>query len=206
MINLITLSHGTAQPADSLRYRIGHSALRTASGRKPIVVWNITRRCNQKCVHREWQAVGQSREVLTVNQPAYGPYLWMRLAKRPPERADAAMKLMRWNGGGAHGSGVGIANIDTQGNVHPDQFWQTLTLGNVREQPFSESWTQSDNPVLQGLHNRRPLAKGAMREMLLAAHPWRRHSCSGHSALQRSLAEGSRLLSERRGDRALIRQ
>jgi radical SAM protein with 4Fe4S-binding SPASM domain len=52
--------------------------------------------------------------------------------------------LLAWNGGGANSSGRGIANIDTQGNVHPDQFWQDVTLGNVKSQPFSRIWDEQN--------------------------------------------------------------
>ena len=51
MVNLTKLYCGVSQPADHLRYGRGHGAARTASERKPIVVWNITRRCNLKCIH-----------------------------------------------------------------------------------------------------------------------------------------------------------
>lgn len=101
-----------------------------------------------------WHRAGQTREVLTVDQPADGPYLLMRLAESDPERAEKALELLRWNGGGNHGSGVGIANIDTQGNVHPDQFWQTHHLGNVRKMPFSRIWQNSDDTILRGLRQR----------------------------------------------------
>jgi MoaA/NifB/PqqE/SkfB family radical SAM enzyme len=40
-----------SQPADALRYGQGSAAPKSASERKPIVVWNITRRCNLKCIH-----------------------------------------------------------------------------------------------------------------------------------------------------------
>lgn len=101
-----------------------------------------------------WARAGRPREVLTVDQPADGPYLLLRLAARQPERVAEAEQLLRWNGGGAHGSGVGIGNIDTRGDVHPDQFWQALTLGNVRQQPFSVIWQESADPVLRGLRTR----------------------------------------------------
>jgi radical SAM protein with 4Fe4S-binding SPASM domain len=67
---------------------------------------------------------------------------------------------MKWNGGGANSSGIGIANIDTQGNVHPDQFWQSATLGNVKQRPFSEIWSDNSIPLLAQLRNRLPLLKG----------------------------------------------
>ncbi|MEX2578351.1 MAG: hypothetical protein WD342_04770 [Verrucomicrobiales bacterium] len=64
-----------------------------------------------------WHRAGLTKEVLTVDQPADGPYLLDRLERRDSGRADAARELLEWNGGGNHGSGVGLANIDTQGNI-----------------------------------------------------------------------------------------
>jgi radical SAM protein with 4Fe4S-binding SPASM domain len=101
-----------------------------------------------------WHAIGKPREVLTVDQPADGAYLWMRLLDNDPERAQRALGLMNWNGGGNNSSGVGIGNIDTQGNVHPDQFWQDHNLGNVKEQPFSQIWSRTNDPILNGLRTR----------------------------------------------------
>ena len=68
--------------------------------------------------------------------------------------------LFRSNGGGANSSGIGISNIDTQGNVHPDQFWQSATLGNIKERRFSEIWSDNTIPLLAQLRNRLPLLKG----------------------------------------------
>ena len=57
MINISKLYCGQVTPGDWLRYGIGDSqnggqpVPKTASERKPIVVWNITSRCNLKCVH-----------------------------------------------------------------------------------------------------------------------------------------------------------
>ncbi|GAB4248229.1 MAG: putative heme d1 biosynthesis radical SAM protein NirJ1 [Candidatus Methylacidiphilales bacterium] len=107
-----------------------------------------------------WADLGHNREVLTVDQPADGAYLTMFLDRIDPARAEEARRLLRWNGGGAHSSGVGIGNIDHQGRVHPDQFWHEHTLGNVRERPFSQIWTESEHPILLGLRNRRPLLRG----------------------------------------------
>jgi radical SAM protein with 4Fe4S-binding SPASM domain len=101
-----------------------------------------------------WAAAGRPREVLTVDQPADGAYVYLRLRRKDPLRAKEALNLLLWNGGGAHGSGTGIGNIDTQGNVHPDQFWQTLTLGNVKQRPFSDIWRDQSNPTLTALRER----------------------------------------------------
>ena len=115
-----------------------------------------TRAAVDKIIDRTalWAASGRPREVLTVDQPADGAYLYLRLREENPARAEEVLDLLRWNGGGAHGSGTGIGNIDTQGNVHPDQFWQSLTLGNVKQRPFSEIWRDTSNETLSALRNR----------------------------------------------------
>jgi len=109
---------------------------------------------------REMAERGDPREILTVDNHADGPYLYLSLLRDDPEAAARAYEAMAWNGGGAYSSGVGIADIDTQGYVHPDQFWQSAMLGNVKDRPFSEIWTDSENALLNGLRNRLPLLKG----------------------------------------------
>jgi radical SAM protein with 4Fe4S-binding SPASM domain len=99
-------------------------------------------------------------EVLTVDNHADNGYIYLKLRERDPARAEEVYQWMKWNGGGANSSGIGIANIDTQGNVHPDQFWQTTTFGNVKQRPFSEIWTDNSIPLLSQLRNRLPLLKG----------------------------------------------
>jgi radical SAM protein with 4Fe4S-binding SPASM domain len=106
------------------------------------------------------QSLGREVEILTVDNHVDGVYLYLRLLHEDPERATITRRLLEWNGGGANSSGVGIANIDACGNVHPDQFWQTHTLGNVRQQLFSRIWTEARDPLLAGLRNRLPLLKG----------------------------------------------
>lgn len=121
-----------------------------------------TRGAVDKIIDRaaHWTRSGQAREVLTVDQPADNAYLYLRLLREGSPRAQEVYDLLKWNGGGANSSGVGISCIDTQGNVHPDQFWHTVHLGNVKEQPFSQIWTRTDHPILNGLRNRLPLLKG----------------------------------------------
>ena len=93
-----------------------------------------------------WHAAGQTRELLTVTQPADGIYLLLRQLREGHPLAKETLRLLTWNGGGANSSGRGIANIDPQGNIHPDQFWQSITLGNVKKQKFSEVWEAANEP------------------------------------------------------------
>ena len=92
-----------------------------------------------------WHAAGSTRELLTVTQPADGVYLLLRQLREGSPLAEQTLRLLSWNGGGANSSGRGIANIDTQGRVHPDQFWQSVTLGNVKDTPFSRIWEARDS-------------------------------------------------------------
>lgn len=87
-----------------------------------------------------WNSSGQNREVLTVTQPADGAYLLHRMEREDHPNLTQARELLSWNGGGATSSGRAVANIDTQGNVHPDQFWQDMQLGNVKTTRFSKIW------------------------------------------------------------------
>ena len=107
-----------------------------------------------------WAKSGKPREVLTVDQPADGVHLYLRQLAEDPVRAEETLALLKWNGGGAHGSGIGIGNIDTQGKVHPDQFWQSLTLGNVKDRKFSEIWSDNSNETLAALRTRNGRLEG----------------------------------------------
>jgi radical SAM protein with 4Fe4S-binding SPASM domain len=77
--------------------------------------------------------------------------------------------LLEWNGGGNNSSGRGVANIDTQGNVHPDQFWQTMNLGNVKHTPFSAIWEEQNPASAAELREIRSVSMldAATRQMLM---------------------------------------
>ncbi len=101
---------------------------------------------------------GFSPEVLTVDNHADGPFIYLRLLKEDPRRASEVLELLRMNEGNS--SGVGIACIDEKGNVHADQFWRHLSFGNVRERPFSAIWTDLANPVMAKLKEKKKHVHG----------------------------------------------
>lgn len=104
----------------------------------------------------DWQRRGRNIEVLTVDNHADGPYLYLRVSReRGPAAAAEVWSLLRRNGGNA--SGVGLAHVDNVGDVHIDQFSWSHRCGNVRERPFSALWDDTTDPLLVGLRNRRPL-------------------------------------------------
>jgi len=106
---------------------------------------------------------GKDINILTVDNHADGVYLYRKLLKTDPKRAEEVYKLLTWNGGGAHSTGVGIGNIDFVGNVHPDQFWQDYTLGNIREREFGDIWTDESEPLMKGLKHKADFIKGRCR-------------------------------------------
>lgn len=101
---------------------------------------------------------GLNKEILTVDNHADAVYLYQRMKREDPERAKKILELIQSNGGNR--SGMAFGNIDSIGNVHPDQFTQYITLGNVRERKFGDIWTDVSNPIMAGLKDRKPLLKG----------------------------------------------
>lgn len=77
-------------------------------------------------------------EVLTVDNHADAPYLWLRMVREGSPRAADVWQLLQMNGGNSSGNGLSCVSWD--GTVYPDQFWRDKPLGNVREQPFGEIW------------------------------------------------------------------
>jgi radical SAM protein with 4Fe4S-binding SPASM domain len=97
-------------------------------------------------------------EVLTVDNHCDAPYIYMKLLGEEPNKAQEALRLFRINGGNSSGSGFGC--IDFHGYVHPDQFWQHYSLGNVLKRRFSDIWSDESEPLLSGLRSRKKLLKG----------------------------------------------
>jgi len=98
------------------------------------------------------------KEVLTVDNHADGPYMYLKLLREDPRRAEEVLQLLKMNGGNNSGSGIGCISWD--GEVYADQFWRNISFGNVKRQPFSEIWTDTSNELLARLKDKRPFVKG----------------------------------------------
>jgi Fe-coproporphyrin III synthase len=111
------------------------------------------------CQHTErLHRSGQDKEVLTVANHADGAYLYLKLRKSDQERAQVVYDLLKRNGG--NNSGIRISSIDPWGNVHPDQFWWHYSAGNILDQSFGKIWTNTADPLMHGLKDRKKLLKG----------------------------------------------
>ncbi len=101
---------------------------------------------------------GIFKEVLTVDNHADGPYLYLRLLKENPERADQVLELLKMNEGNNSGRGIGCVSWD--GEVYADQFWRHHSFGNVRKRPFSQIWTRPEDDLLLKLKEKKAHVKG----------------------------------------------
>lgn len=101
---------------------------------------------------------GIEKEIITGNNDADAVYLYMRILKQHPERAEEVYRLLKWRGGNS--SGIALGNVDSFGNVHADQFWFHYTFGNVRERPFGQIWNDQSDPLMAGLKKKHQMVKG----------------------------------------------
>jgi len=106
----------------------------------------------------KWNAEERPIEVMTVDNHADAPFIYLQLLERDEERAKRAFDLIRNNGGNR--SGIAIGCIDSFGMVHPDQFTSHHTLGSIRERPFSQIWNDDRIELLSGLRVRKHLLQG----------------------------------------------
>jgi len=139
--HLVYAGRGSAMQADDL----------TARQTRDVVDLIIDRTAR---LHQQ----GRHVEVLTVDNHADGPYLYLRMLRERDKRADDVWKLLEMNAGNS--SGVGIACVSWDGKVHADQFWRHYSFGNVRQRKFSEIWTDTSDPLMKRLKNRREFLEG----------------------------------------------
>lgn len=101
---------------------------------------------------------GKPKEVLTVDNHADGPYVYLRMLRERSPRAPEVLELLKMNEGNSSGRGIGCISWD--GSVHADQFWRHYSFGNVRERPFSAIWTDLSNDLMRRLKDKKRYVHG----------------------------------------------
>ncbi|MCW3783998.1 heme d1 biosynthesis radical SAM protein NirJ [Defluviimonas salinarum] len=167
-----------------------------------------TRRAMDLLIDRAWDAVSKGRplEIVTGNNDADAVY-FLRWVERNFDAGKAAHVRAHLEAWGGNSSGLGVANIDHQGRVHPDTYWSDYTIGSVKTEPFSSLWTGAD-PMLATLRQRpRPL-KGRcgacafkevcggntrIRALQLTGDPWAEDPACYLSAEEIGVEESDRL-------------
>lgn len=107
---------------------------------------------------QQLHAKGKAKEVLTVDNHADGPYLYLKLLRENPQRAEEVLELLKMNEGNSSGRGIGCVSWD--GEVYADQFWRHHSFGNVRQRPFSKIWTDPEDPLLLHLKDKKQYVQG----------------------------------------------
>lgn len=107
---------------------------------------------------RDLHERGKPKEVLTVDNHADGPYLYLRMLKEKSERAGQVLDLLKMNEGNSSGRGIGCVSWD--GEVYADQFWRHKSFGNVLKRPFSKIWTEPEDPLLLQLKEKKAHVTG----------------------------------------------
>ena len=101
---------------------------------------------------------GIKREVLTVDNHADGPYLYLRMLKENNARAPEVLELLKMNGGNSSGQGIGC--VDWYGLVYADQFWRQHSFGTILSRPFSQIWSGLTNPLMAQMKDKKRYVKG----------------------------------------------
>ncbi|MBT4522995.1 MAG: heme d1 biosynthesis radical SAM protein NirJ [Halieaceae bacterium] len=126
--------------------------------RKDDVVHRATRDAVTYLIESAWDDIKKGRNIdyVSGNNDADGVFLLFWVREHFPQHADKIEQVLRnWGG---NGSGKTVANIDNVGDVHPDTFWWQYSIGNVKDRPFSQIWSDTSNELMAGLKmEQRPL-------------------------------------------------
>ncbi len=107
---------------------------------------------------RQMHQKGLEKEILTVDNHADGPYLYLKMVEENDPRAGEVLELLEMNQGNSSGRGIGCVSWD--GSVYADQFWRHHSFGNVLERPFSEIWSDLSDPLMARLKEKKRYVKG----------------------------------------------
>jgi 12,18-didecarboxysiroheme deacetylase len=107
---------------------------------------------------RDLHERGLEKEVLTVDNHADGPYIYLRMLRERNPRAAEVLELLKMNEGNSSGRGIGCISWD--GSVHADQFWRHHSFGNVLQKPFSHIWSDPSDPLMAQLKDKERYIKG----------------------------------------------
>ena len=107
---------------------------------------------------------GRESDFVTGNNDADGPFLLQWAHKKfgddplyKQRLINLKQHLINWGG---NASGVNVANIDNTGTIHPDTYWWSYDLGNVKKDKFSEVWANTLDKLMLGFRQSPRPVKG----------------------------------------------
>jgi heme d1 biosynthesis radical SAM protein NirJ len=171
-------------------------------------VHDHTRRAMDILIEKAWHdaSTGGPLDIVTGNNDADAVYLmnWAADLFDQDKLDNLRDHLEAWGG---NSSGLGVANIDHQGKVHPDTYWSDYTIGSVKDAKFSDLWTGEDAMLAQLRRRPRPL-KGRcgacafqsvcggntrIRALQLTGDPWAEDPACYLSNTEIGIADADRL-------------
>jgi heme d1 biosynthesis radical SAM protein NirJ len=127
-------------------------------------MFKMTKDTMELLYERAWSHINQGIETdfVTGNNDADGPFLlqWVtkKFGKEYPEAiANLKQRLINWGG---NSSGINVANIDNTGTIHPDTYWWSHAIGNVKTEKFSDVWKNTQDPLMLGFRESPRPVKG----------------------------------------------
>ena len=121
---------------------------------KEIIDWDIfneQRREVMDYIIKEAK-VSNGMNIVTADNYADGIYLLQDVTEHDPERAAEVERLLAMQSGCP--AGDGLANVDNRGDVHLCPYWQSRTIGNIREKKFSDIWFDEENEILAKMRDK----------------------------------------------------
>ena len=127
---------------------------------KEIIDWDIFNEQRREVMDYiiEEARMSNGINIVTADNYADGIYLLQDVAEHEPERAAEVERLLAMQSGCP--AGDGLANVDNQGNVHLCPYWQSRTIGNIREQRFGDICFDDENEILAKMSDKTQYLKG----------------------------------------------
>ena len=121
---------------------------------KEIIDWDIFNDQRREVMDYiiEEARVSNGMNIVTADNYADGIYLLQDVAEHEPERAAEVERLLAMQSGCP--AGDGLANVDNRGDVHLCPYWQSRTIGNIREEKFSDIWFDEGNEFLAKMRDK----------------------------------------------------
>ena len=121
---------------------------------KEIIDWDIFNEQRREVMDYiiEEARMSNGINIVTADNYADGIYLLQDVTEHEPERAAEVERLLAMQSGCP--AGDGLANVDNQGNVHLCPYWQSRTIGNIREKKFNDIWFDEENEFLAKMRDK----------------------------------------------------
>lgn len=132
------------------------------SGRatKTLDIGNKTRRkIIDYLISKTLEIYNHNLEILTVDNPADGVYLYKYISSLSPRRGLPVLEELLLHHGRCS-AGERILAISHKGDVFACQFWNHRSVGNLRRRDLYDIWLNSQNRHLYRLRNKEEYLKG----------------------------------------------